>query len=175
MSSSEPCHVRRMTIADLSPVLAWRNHPDTRAHMLSRHEISQPEHRAWFERSNADPFRALLIVEDGAGPLGFAQFCNVCAGEASTWGFYTVPGTIKGAGRRLCSAALAVAFEELQVHKVCGQAVAQNTASVKLHTALGFKQEGVLREQVRVDDLYEDMLCFGLLRSEWAAGRAEGS
>lgn len=156
-----------MALTDLENVLVWRNHPNIRQYMLTRHEISPDEHRAWFERASHDPTRRLLIVEEDGHPLGFVHFANVAPGGIADWGFYAVPEAPKGTGRKLGSHALDFAFRGLDLHKVCGQALAFNDASIGFHRALGFQQEGVLRDQVRIDGAYHDLIHFGLLVHEW--------
>lgn len=160
-----------MVATDLEQVLGWRNHPDVRRHMLSQHEITLEEHAAWFGRVSDDPGRAVLIVEDGGRPIGFVQFTGVRPGGVGDWGFYAVPGAPKGSGRKLGTAALDVAFGELGLHKVCGQALTRNAGSMAMHAALGFRQEGLLVEQVPVDGHYEDIACFGLLAKDWLRAR----
>jgi len=46
-----------LTAADLELILPWRNAPAVRRAMYSHHEISLPEHRAWFQRLQQDPSR----------------------------------------------------------------------------------------------------------------------
>jgi RimJ/RimL family protein N-acetyltransferase len=58
----------------------------------------------------------------------------------------------------------------LNLHKVCGQVLAGNEASIRLHLKLGFHQEGILRQQQRIGESYRDLVCFGILRQEWQAG-----
>jgi UDP-4-amino-4,6-dideoxy-N-acetyl-beta-L-altrosamine N-acetyltransferase len=152
---------------DLEAVLTWRNHPDVRCYMLTQHEIALDEHREWFARASVDPARCLLIVEEGQTPLGFVHFAGVSPGGIADWGFYAVPDAPKGSGRRLGAAALDHAFRTLDLHKVCGQALDFNGGSIRLHLALGFQQEGVLRRQCRLGGEYHDLVCFGLLASEW--------
>ena len=159
--------VRPVTAADLPMVLGWRNHPAIRGFMLTRHEISLDEHRNWFAQASTDPTRRLLIVEDASGPVGYAQFNNVREGGVSDWGFYACPDAPKGSGRKLGRAALNHAFGALNLHKVCGQAIDSNRASIALHTALGFAREGVLRDQHHIDGAWHSLVCFGLLKHEW--------
>lgn len=159
--------VRAVREEDLPALLAWRNHPQVRAFMFSRHEIGLDEHRAWFAGASQDDTRRLLIVEDDGGPLGFVQFADVVPGGISDWGFYARPDAPKGTGRKMGAAALGHAFSALQLHKVCGQAIAGNTASIALHRALGFAQEGVLRDQHQIEGAYHSLICFGLLEQEW--------
>jgi UDP-4-amino-4,6-dideoxy-N-acetyl-beta-L-altrosamine N-acetyltransferase len=160
--------VRSLEASDLDRVLAWRNHPAVRAHMLTQHEIGIEEHRAWFARTGSDPSRCLLVLERDGEALGFVQFSQVSEGGAADWGFYAAPDAPQGTGTRLGQLALAHAFGALGLHKVCGQALDSNEASIRFHLRLGFRQEGVLREQHRVGGSYRDLVCFGLLRSEWS-------
>jgi len=167
----DACRIRRMTDSDLPMALGWRNHADVRRFMFTRHEIGMEEHRRWFAVASEDPSRRLLIVEDDAGALGYVQFGGVSTGGVSDWGFYARPDAPKGSGRRLGTAALDHAFSELGLHKVCGQALDANSASIGLHKSLGFSQEGVLRDQKLIDGEYHSLVCFGILKHEWRAGQ----
>lgn len=161
------CKIRAVDEEDLPELLSWRNHSQVRAFMFSQHKISVDEHRAWFIQASHDDARRLLIVEDDAGPMGFVQFTKVKPGGISDWGFYARPGAPKGTGRKMSAAALNHAFGDLRLHKVCGQAIVGNTASIALHRAMGFSQEGVLRDQQRIEGAYCSLICFGLLKEEW--------
>lgn len=167
MLKSERCSIRRLVAGDLESLLGWRNHPDVRRFMLTQHEITIGEHRDWFERFSRDPSHALLIGEDRGFPIGFVHFSRVAPQSAADWGFYAAPGAPAGSGSRLCATALDFAFQQLALHKVCGQALDNNQASVHLHARLGFRQEGVLREQHLLGDKPYDLICYGLLRREW--------
>lgn len=158
-----------MTSDDLMRVLTWRNDPRIRRYMLTQHEISFEEHRQWFERASQDSSRRLLVFEAAGKPCGYVGFHGVVADDAADWGFYAAPDAPKGTGRRLGRAALDFAFDVLGLHKVCGQVLALNEPSIEFHRALGFRQEGVLREQHRLGDAYHDLVCFGLLEREWYA------
>ena len=159
--------LRKMKASDLEMVLQWRNHPDVRRYMYTSHEISFEEHSAWFKRTNDDPNVHLMIYEANGRGLGFVNIvCGRC-GSIADWGFYLSPEAGKGTGQSLGNAALAHAFEDLQLHKLCGQALRFNERSIAFHHRLGFTQEGVLREQHFDGTVYHDVLCFGLLRHEW--------
>lgn len=167
MTGTDTARVRPLASGDLQRILQWRNDPSVRGSMLTQHEISWQEHQGWFERASIDPNRRLLLVEDGDGPFGYVGLSGVGPGNVADWGFYVAPGAPRGSGRRLGQAVLSFAFHELALHKVCGQALGFNQASIAMHLALGFRQEGVLREQHRAGNIYQDMVCFGLLRNEW--------
>ena len=168
MNAAGNWHIRPLAEPDLDRVLGWRNHPAVRANMLTRHEIGREEHRAWFARTSSDASRCLLVLERDGAALGFVQFSDVSEGGAADWGFYAAPDAPQGTGSKLGELALAHAFGPLALHKVCGQALDSNEASIRFHLRLGFRQEGVLREQHRVGGAYRDLVCFGLLRGEWS-------
>lgn len=152
-------------------VLSWRNHPEVRYFMCTQHEISLVEHTQWFMRVNQDNTRHLLIVEERDSPLGYVQFSNVTSGGVADWGFYARPKAAKGSGRKLGVSALDYAFSQLKLHKVCGQAIDINQVSIRFHERLGFKREAVLRDQKRINDQYQTLICFGLLAHEWQVYR----
>lgn len=163
----EACTIRRLSESDLPIVLTWRNHPDIRRHMFSQHEINAQEHQEWFARTSVDPSRCLLIAEETSIPLGYVQFNKVDKGGVADWGFYVKPNATPGSGKNLGVAALNYGFKILRLHKICGQVIASNHASIRFHERLGFKKEGELRDQQLVDGKYQTLIYFGLLASEW--------
>jgi UDP-4-amino-4,6-dideoxy-N-acetyl-beta-L-altrosamine N-acetyltransferase len=135
--------------------------------MYSQHEISSAEHAHWFESLAADSNRVAMILELENCPSGFVQFNELPCGCVADWGFYSAPDAKKGAGRLLGMSALDYAFSELGYHKVCGQVIAFNKRSVSFHKALGFVEEGRLRDQYFDGTNYHDVFCFGILESDW--------
>ncbi|MGY8818125.1 MAG: UDP-4-amino-4,6-dideoxy-N-acetyl-beta-L-altrosamine N-acetyltransferase [Pseudomonadales bacterium] len=159
--------IRLMAIQDLELVLAWRNHKEIRRYMYTQHEITLAEHSAWFDRVSQDSSRHLLIFEDDKVPLGFVSIHQIGSGEIGDWGFYADPAAPKGTGRKLGQLALKFAFTHAKLHKICGQSLRHNSRSIKFHLHLGFKQEGILREQHYDGQRYHDIVCFGLLAADW--------
>lgn len=156
-----------MCECDLELVLSWRNHPEVRRYMYTKHEISLEEHTRWFAHVAQDPERHLLVFEIGATPLGFINIHQIAPGGIADWGFYAAPNAPKGTGRSLGQAALKYAFKTMGLHKLCGQALAFNERSIRFHLNLGFQREGALRQQHFDGQVYHDVICFGLLANEW--------
>lgn len=169
MTISAQQRVRPMTEEDLERVLAWRNHENVRCYMYTQHEISFAEHKRWFDQASQDSSRHLLVFESDAVALGFINMHRIAPGGVAEWGFYAAPDAPKGTGRQLGQAALHYAFNCAGLHKLCGRALAYNERSIKFHLNLGFLQEGVLREQHFDGQNYHDVVCFGLLASDWQA------
>lgn len=158
--------VRKMAFSDLELVLSWRNHPVVRRQMYTQNEISWAEHVSWFEKMQVDPSRHLLVYEHDGSASGVTTFSQT-SGLNATWGFYVAPGAPRGTGSSMGAAALDYAFAVAALHKISGEALAQNEKSQRFHLKMGFTQEGVLREHFFDGSQYHDVICFGLLRDEW--------
>lgn len=161
--------LRPMVHDDLALVLAWRNHADVRRYMYTQDEIGLEQHRAWFDSALLNDRRQLFVFEADGQALGTVNFTRPAAGTVADWGFYAAPDAPRGTGRRLGSSALAHAFGDLGLHKVSGEVLSFNERSLRLHAALGFCREGVLRDQHFDGRRYHDVVCFGLLKREWQA------
>lgn len=166
--------LRPMTAADLKSVLELRNHPQIRRYMLTQHVISVDEHRSWFERASQNCRVELLVFQLEKVCLGFVQFKDTDSRGVVDWGFYVAPDAPKGTGKKLGLAALDYVFKRANLHKICGQAFHWNQPSIKFHRSLGFIQEGVLRHQHFDGSVYHDLICFGMLKSEWDADELFG-
>ncbi len=156
-----------MHTADLELVLSWRNYIDIRRYMYTQHEISLTEHTNWFNKVSKDNNYNLLIFEIDSKPLGFVNIHQIAQGGIADWGFYTSPDAPKGTGSKLGEHALDYAFNTLQLHKLCGQALDFNEASRKFHKRLGFKEEGVLEQHHFDGQKYHNVISFGLLAHDY--------
>lgn len=167
MTLSTQQSLRPMVVSDLERVLAWRNHHEVRRYMYTQHEITLEEHSRWFERTTQDRSRHLLIFEKEDVSLGFISIHQIGTGGIADWGFYAAPDAPKGTGQELGHASLRYAFVEAGLHKLCGQVLAYNEKSLQFHINLKFAQEGILRQQHFDGQHYHNVVCFGLLASEW--------
>lgn len=159
--------VRTLTESDLRQVFDWRNHPDVRGYMFTSREITWDEHVAWFARCTKEAGRHLLMFEADGLPSGFVNLFAARPGGVADWGFFVAPGAPRGTGSRLGKAALDYAFGTCGLHKVCGQAIGSNARSIALHKRLGFREEGVLRDQFFDGLIHIDVIQFGLLAREY--------
>lgn len=65
-------------------------------------------------------------------------------------------------------------FETLGAEKLTGKAIARNLPTIFINKAMGFKVEGVLRQEWRYEDGQRmDVISFGILREEWREQRHE--
>lgn len=174
--AEEEDRLRPLQEAELEIVREWRNHPDVRRFMYTQHEIEAKEHRSWFERARQDPNRHLLLYLQQGVPMGFANITLVnTSARRAEWGFYLAPDAPRGSGQRLGRATLTYAFDTLGLHKLCGEALAFNTRSIRFHERLGFIREATLRDHHFDGQAFHDVIGFGLLASDRTAGQGATS
>lgn len=105
-------------------------------------------------------------------PIGIVAFNGIDGtNQNSSWAFYASPASPMGTGSRMEYLALEHAFSGIQLHKLCCEVLAFNTPVIKLHEKFGFKVEGILREQHRMDEAFVDIYRLGILASEWSTKR----
>mgnify|MGYP001376885570 CR=1 FL=1 len=78
----------------------------------------------------------------------------------------------RGYGQDALMLLLRYAFDELNLHRVGLTVMAYNTAAIRLYERTGFVFEGAHRAAVQRAGVRNDLLCYGILRPEWKAGRA---
>ncbi len=170
MSESKDIYpsLRLMTKDDLSVVLEWRNTFAVRSSMFSMEEITLQQHLHWFENVNNTSECCLLILELGGNPAGFVNIKQVSEGKIADWSFYAAPDSKIGTGYVLCKMAVDYVFKELKMEKLNGQVISFNERSIAVHKRLGFKQEGVLRNNYFRNNSYYDVYLLGMTVEDWA-------
>jgi len=161
---ADPYTVRELTEGDLTELLSWRNHPDIRRFMFTKHLITVDEHRAWFHREDLQQSERRLLVSRSAISIGFVQFKLRGNGTVADWGFYSRPGSVKGTGRMMCTAALDYAFDVLGLEVVRGLVIENNLRSIRLHDSMGFIRKATSVSEGAPDQL---LVNFEMLDQDW--------
>lgn len=165
--------LRKINTDELELMLAWRNAPNVRANMYTRHEIGLKEHLAWWERIQHCDDQLYFMYEVDGRPTGIVAFNNIdVVSSISSWAFYAAPDAPKGTGSKMEFLALDYAFHNMRLHKLVCEVLEFNSPVIKLHQKFNFKVEGVLREHHLVDDEYVDIYKLGILSKEWEAHRS---
>lgn len=165
--------LRKITEKDLPTIRIWRNSPEIRSKMYTRHEITETEHLEWW-KSLDDKKKMPLLYEAEGIPLGFLSinFINK-ENTVASWAFYAAPEAPNGTGAKMEYRALDFAFFELKLHRLECEVLASNITVLSLHQKFGFQKEGTARERYFDGNSYIDVMTFGILAEEWKAKREE--
>ncbi len=132
------------------------------------------ETQGWIRRLRADYeqraalFWAITLKGEDA-VLGAGGFWNFDPGFHIAEIGYELHPAYQGQGimAEALSAVLAFGFEDLDLHRIEANPLADNAASRNLLFKLGFTFEGNLRERVFFRGRFRDQYYFGLLKEEW--------
>ncbi|MEC8137899.1 MAG: GNAT family protein, partial [Pseudomonadota bacterium] len=87
--------------------------------------------------------------------------------QAGTIGYWMgLPYVRRGHMAEAVDLILEFAFEGLGLHRVEAACLVHNEPSSKLLLKLGFSEEGLAREYLRIDGRWQDHRTFGILRSD---------
>jgi UDP-4-amino-4,6-dideoxy-N-acetyl-beta-L-altrosamine N-acetyltransferase len=163
--------LRPLAEKDLPLIRAWRNAPEVRGNMYSKHEITKAEHQAWFTRLRDDAQSRWFIHEDAVGqPDGVVYFTQLQPDQGNAFlGFYANTPAKPGVGMHIAFDSLEIAFNELNLHKLNCEVLMTNWRVINLYKKLGFKEEGIFRDCHFNGENYVDVTRLGILASEWMA------
>ena len=168
--SSDYISFRRIEEPDLSRIRAWRNSPDVARFMYSDHEISEQEHRAWFDRILRDPGASYWIIEFEGNAVGLTNIVDIDFEKRSAlWAFYIAdPRTRgKGVGQYVEYCVLTCVFDHWQLDMLNCQVLASNPDVSALHVGVGFREVGRLPNRVVRNGSPIDALAYSMDRSAW--------
>jgi RimJ/RimL family protein N-acetyltransferase len=166
-------YLRAVERDDLQRCHDWMNDESLRATLAQRYPMSLAQEADWIERTSRgqDPshrtFAICLFEGDrhigncGLEAIdrdnGVATF-GILIGEADARG----RGLGEEATRLLCR----FAFDEMNLHKIRLDVYASNAGAVRTYERVGFRREGLLREDVFRGGRYIDVIRMGLVRGE---------
>lgn len=149
-------------------LLYWRNQDHIRKVMFEDKVIIPSEHEKWFTKIQHDQHSYVKIFYFENTPLGMVNIKMDEPNNICHWGFYIgEKNAPKGSGTRLGFLALSFIFEELKIRKLCAEVLGINEKSIHFHKKLGFKQEGVLQDQLIRNKEYVDVVLMALFDHSW--------
>ncbi|MHA4967719.1 GNAT family N-acetyltransferase [Pseudomonas extremorientalis] len=161
-----PIVIQRFTEAHLEGVAALYNEP-----AVCRQVLQMPFQSVemWRKRLVMDNERRLQLVAlhggEVVGQLGLEQYLRVRQAHVGTFGMGVATAWQgKGVGSRLLTAALDVADNWMNLHRVELTVYADNEAAQRLYRKFGFAVEGVLRDYALRDGQFVDTVSMARLR-----------
>ena len=128
--------------------------------------------QAWIEKMNAsgsDVLFGIIVWETDRliGSVGLNQIdfqhrsasLGMMIGEKSEWG--------KGYGTEATRLVVRYAFGELHLNRVQLHAYEYNLRGIRVYEKVGFRREGVLRQEHVYDGRFWDTVVMAILREEW--------
>lgn len=158
----------RGSLPELKVWLPWANRPYRGAQARS---FIRESKKSWRE-NNAYDFT--IRHPDAPGQhLGNVSIWRVSSlarsGEIGYWIRSDMTG--QGVGTEVTARLLKLGFEELRLNKVMLRIGVGNHPSVRIAYKLGFREEGIMRQELLLNGSWIDHILFSILASEWEPGQ----
>ncbi|MBI2681057.1 MAG: GNAT family N-acetyltransferase [Candidatus Solibacter usitatus] len=119
------------------------------------------------ERQLADPDCLYLLIEVEGAPAGYA----ILRGLASVNGSVELKRIViaepgQGLGRRALQAVIQKVFQEFHAHRFWLDVFVDNVRARHVYRALGFVEEGTLRECIKRGETYRSLVVMSMLETE---------
>ncbi|WP_404451769.1 GNAT family N-acetyltransferase [Virgibacillus necropolis] len=126
----------------------------------------------WFDKNSMDNSRVdlLICLQENDQPIGDIAMLDInhqnqnaivriSIFDKEFWG--------DGYGTEAMSLLLEFGFDILNLHRIGLDVFAFNDRAIKSYKKLGFKQEGIIRDELFYDGKFHDSILMGVLRKEY--------
>jgi RimJ/RimL family protein N-acetyltransferase len=156
---------------DLEVFRQWINNWEVCRGVLRYLPVADWEHKSWFKSLKKDKSQIYFSIESikdkkYIGNIGLKNInwkdrkgdLFIYIGEETErgngYGFEAVENFV-----RYC-------FDVLNLHKICLGVIVHNKAAIETYLKAGFKQEGLLKEEVFQDGEYHDLIRMGIINKK---------
>lgn len=155
--------IRKTTVADLDFVIAAENAEENSPHVM---QWSREQHISAL--NNEDILHA--IIEADGKSVGYAITAGLKdINKAVELRRIVIVEKGKGLGRKAVQLFKKLAFEELEAHRLWLDVREYNTRARELYKALGFVEEGYIRECILLNNKYVSHYIMSILEQEYKA------
>ena len=161
-------YLRLLTHDDTDLIVAWRNQDAVRKNFIYQELFTRQGHESWI-RNMIETGRVIqTVICDLAGdrPLGSVYIRDIDRQHnKAEYGIFI--GEEDGRGRGIGTAAaklmLRYCFEEEGLHRIYLRALSDNGRAIRSYEKAGFLREACLRDDVRIDGKYCDIVWMAAL------------
>jgi len=168
---SENLIMKEIEEKDLDLLMRWRNSPEVSDFLFTDKAYTIEGQKNWFNKMKNNKENIYFVVEDLNGKkFGEARINNIdLKNKKCEIGAYIGEKTFKGKGlgKEIFKALTSFCLKELNMNKTFLKAFLFNKIAIHIYESLGFKQEGILRQEILKKGKFEDVMVMSILRSEW--------
>lgn len=162
--------IRKFEKKDISNKVRWINDPQNHAYLHYDLPLEEDKTEAWFEKNHGrqDRYDAVILVDNI--PVGLIGLLSIDF-KNSKAEYYVLLGERTYLGKGIAAGAtlqlLYYAYEQLGLNRVYLYTEVDNTAAIRLYERIGFKREGLLKDDLFFKGHYVDRYLYGLNRKDF--------
>ncbi len=171
-------YLRLMTWFDTDLIVAWRNSEQVRRNFVYQELFTREGHENWIRTMIETGKVVQMMICDlrGGRPLGSVYIRDIDRQHnKAEYGIFIGEPSARGRGVGTAAARLMLryCFQEEKLHRIYLRAFSDNLQAIRSYEKAGFVREACLKDDVRIDGKYCDMIWMAAInpaREEQAGG-----
>jgi len=162
--------IRRFEKRDITNKVSWINDPLNNAFLHYDLPLEVEKTEAWFERNKDATSRYDAVIEADGIPVGLIGLLSIDYKNQKAE-YYVLLGERaylgKGIAGRATVQLLKYAFEDMLLNRVYLYTETENASAVKLYERIGFKREGIIKDDLFNKGRYIDRYIYGITKRDF--------
>ena len=169
--NGEHIYLQLMTEDDTDDIIRWRNNPRVREKFIFRDLFTRESHQEWLEKiiAQGKAVQYVICIKENNRKIGSVYLRDInLVHHKAEYGIFIGEDDVLGKGYGTEAAKLIVqyAFQSMNLHKIFLRVYADNVQAIKSYKKAGFQEEACLRNDVKIDGIYRDMLLMAVINEE---------
>lgn len=159
--------LREINANDTPLIVKWRNSSNIKQNLFTQDDLTEQQHLWWLENKVATGECVQFIIEliEPYRLLGTAFIKNIDKkNRKGEFGMFIGEDAERGKGYGTASAQLTLkyGFDILGLNRIYLSVLSNNVSSIRSCEKVGFRKEGLLRQDYIRDDEKYDVVCMGI-------------
>lgn len=168
--------IRKFTRGDIENKVKWINDPRNNTYLHYELPLEVEKTAIWFENNKDRTDRYDAVIEADGVPVGLIGLLGIEERNKKAE-YYVALGEVDYKGKGVASKATALlleyAFSELRLNKVYLYTERENVSAQRLFERMGFRQEGLLIEDMIYNGRKVDRFYYGITAEEYNGRNAD--
>lgn len=162
--------IRKFEKSDIPKKVEWINNPANNRFLHYNIPLSIEGTERWFDSHQGETTRYDAVIEADGVPVGTIGLLSIDRKNSKAEYYIAMGETFykgKGVAKEASRLILSYGFEELGLNRIYLFTEVDNIAAQKLFERVGFKREGILKQDVYSHGAFADRIAYGILKEDW--------
>ncbi len=170
--------LRPISLLDSNSIVKWRNSEHVRKNFIYQKDFTVEGQNNWYKEQilTNKVSQFIIFSEEFGKDLGTVYLRDIdWTHKKAEFGIFIGEEDCRGVGVGTIATKLMVkyGFFELGLNRIFLRVFTRNFGAIKAYKKVGFKEEGIFRQDVFIGDKFEDVMYMSILKTEFEELLAE--